>query len=388
MNSKYLKYKNKYHNHMREMHKAQYYYINQFGGHNIDYDTTPKTYTISEANNIFTINLFENFNGSSNIFTPIGLIYSLSLIHIATTDNTDKQMNQVLKYKYNIDEINTLIQIFNNNIMLINTYFIINDSVNKINNKYLEIIKPLVKILIGTEIDLFVYKINKHIENTTDTMIKNVIEVSDVFQGITIVNVCYFKGSWEKKFDINETVKMKFHKAETKLVSMMHQIEYFNYYENSVIQLVELPYDEKNYTMGILLPKKYLEEEGLEYSINNVPIITESAINEFINNMTYTLIDLYLPKFTHHKKIDLVLTLKKMGMIDVFESPINMIGSSVSNFIQSVTIIVDEIGVEPYVNKKKYKSSNIQFVANHAFLYYIRHLTTGMFLFFGDYQGK
>ena len=244
------------------------------------------------------------------------------------------------------------------------------------------------------------------LKKKTNGMIKNLIDNQDINETMffVLVNTVYFKASWENKFDVNNTTKMRFHKTPTNMVNMMHQINYFNYFENNILQALELPYDEKDYVMGIILPKRYLEEDEMNYSANNVPILSLANTNEIINNMQYTRIDLYLPKFTQKKNIELVPILKKMGITDLFNNhaELDIIekarGEFVSKIIHESVVIVDEIGTEAsaatVVLGKETASAPREepkpklFKADHAFIYYIRHIPSGLFLFYGDYQGK
>ena len=396
---KYLKYKHKYLNQKK--------LILIGAAENSDSAESSKdstnTPTITQANNHFTIDLFENFDGASNLFSPLSIIYTLSLVHIAANGNTDRQLTKVIGYKHTIDDLKYLNGLFNNAVMSMCTTTVINRKY-QINNEYLTLISPLSKIIYEDFENgaLISNKINHSIETTTNGMIKNVIQPSIINPSsfLILINTIYFKASWLHKFNVRETTKMKFHKTP-EMVDVMHQINDFNYFENSSIQMIELPYDEKDYVMGIILPKKYLEEENLAYSINNVPIISEPQLNEFINNTQLQKIDLYLPKFTHRKRIELPAILKKMGLTNIFDrrlAELDIISKEiyVSNIIHEAVVIVDEIGTEAaattvVVMEKKLMLTRpvkpILFKADHAFVFYIRYVPSNLILFFGDYQG-
>ena len=238
-------------------------------------------------------------------------------------------------------------------------------------------------------------RVNYYVKEKSDGLIKDIIPDTDIHNNMSIIliNTNYFKGSWKYKFDIDETRLMMFYK--TKNIPMMHQINYFNYYENEKIQIVELPYDENEYVMGIILPIKFMEEDDLEYSLSNVPYFSIGEINEYINNLTPTKVDLYLPKFTHHRKIDLIKILEKMDVIDLFDplkANLNLISKKafVSKMLQETIIIVDELGTEfqNTTNIKINETGSKLFKANHIFVYYVRYLLDNTFLIFGDYQGN
>ena len=411
---KYIKYKHKYLNLKKQNSKYDAFgtfYVGQGGqeeqvilepkfssitlSHKEQVILEPKFSSITDANNNFTIVLFENLDGASNIISPLSITFAISLLHLASIGNTNKQLTNLLGYKYSANELEYIYGLLNNSIIKMTNALIINKN-NKINKEYVDMVSHMVYFINEdvNDSDLVIHKLNRYIEKNTDGMIKDVISDKDItlLTNLSIVNTIYFKASWQHKFNTNDTTRMKFHHTETNMVNMMHQINYFNYYENKTIQMVELPYDENDYAMGIILPRLYLEQTSLDYLINNVPRFTTGEINEFINNMQLKRINLYLPKFVHRKNIDLVTILKKMGVTNIFSmayAKLDAISPNifVSKILHDTVVIVDEMGTEA-INKTIEKEDSILFKANHAFIYYIRHVPTNLFLFYADYQGN
>lgn len=396
---KYLKYKNKYDNLISARSKNY-----QIAGKKINTseNTIPRM-TKVDANNLFAVNMFENLDGASNIFSPFGILFALSLINLAALGNTSDQLTKLLNYNYSTDDLEIFYKIFNNDTIKITNLLLINKKY-QVDKSYSNMIDNMAIIVSGDFDDnstLIVNKTNSYIETRTNGMIKSLVDKEDI-QSSTIfvlINTIYFKAAWEHKFDMNNTTKMKFHK--TNIVDMMHQIDYFTYYENNTIQAIEIPYEENNYVMGIILPKRYLEEDEMNYTVNDAPIISFPEIMEIINNMSYTRLDLYLPKFTQRKNLELIPVLKKMGVTDLFDhrAVLGISGNIfVSKIIHEAVVIVDEIGTEASaatsINVKMMAMSPRDepepklFKADHAFIYYIRHVLSGLFLFYGDYQGS
>lgn len=369
---KYLKYKKKYINlrkQLRDIEKGM-----------------PKQ-TPSDANNIFTINLYENLDGASNIISPLSISIALSLINLIIFGDIN-QLTNILGYKYNVDILEYLYKLFNSDIMKMTNVLIINKMVN-FNKEYWDKIKNITSIFNDdfSNPKSIVHKVNSLIEYETNGIIKNIIQEEIIKYDIKfiLINTVYFKANWKNKFEVEYTSKMRFHKTDDNYVNMMHQINDFNYYENSSVQIIELPYNEKDYVMGIILSRNYLEGDNLNYSINNVPHFSKQEINSFINNLQYTNINLYLPKFTHRKCYDLNIVLEKMGL--------NMMtnGNYASKIIHEVVVIVDEFDMDDTIVTKTFcgtKGKSILFKADHAFIYYIRQLSSNFFLFIGDYQGN
>lgn len=405
---KYLKYKTKYFKLVAERNASIHRKKNQLGGTNQNETESDPPFdnshtSITEANNHFAIDFFENFDGASNIFSPISIIYVLSLIHLAAIGRTDTQLTNLLGHKFSVDDLHGVKKLFDSDSIKMMTEAIINKKY-QINPEYIDMIRPLAKIIYTdfSNGDLIVSKVNKYIEQNTNGMIKNVISPGSIKENDTviIINTIYFKSYWLNKFDPKLTTKMRFHRTREDVVDMMHQKNSFNYYENSSVQLIEMPYVGGNFMMGIVLPKKYLEEENLSYSINNVPIISEPQLTEMINNLGFTDVDLYIPKFTQRKKIEIVPILKKMGITNLFDksnAELDLISPDafVSDIIHEAVVIVDEEGTEAsaatamIMEKSAYIEQKPKlFKADHAFIYYIRDAVSGIILFLGDYQGN
>lgn len=68
-----------------------------------------------------------------------------------------------------------------------------------------------------------------------------------------LVNALYFSGKWVNPFEEYATRKDKFYKSKDDVseVDMMHQTDYFRYYENKKLntKFIELPYQGKKFTL-------------------------------------------------------------------------------------------------------------------------------------------
>ncbi|AGD92155.1 putative serpin-like protein [Megavirus lba] len=392
---KYLKYKNKY-TQLKEKIDMENNFI---GGQNtIEFDDK-----ISDANHTFTINLFNNFDSVSNIFSPLSINYALSLLHLAALEITNLELSNLLKYKYTVDDLQVINDIFNDNTIDMTNLMLINKTQN-INKKYKNMVNNLVKIIQGDfeNPDLVAQKINHYVENKTNGLIKDIISPKNINNDtiMILVNTVYFKSKWKYGFDVNKTFREKFG-SEKKIVDLMNNQNYFNYYENKSFQIIEIPYQNENFVLGIILPKIVPDNDTIDYTINNVPIITAQEVNELINNLSLEKVNIYIPKFTDKKKLNLVPILKKMGLVKIFDTnmcQLDLISNNicVSNIIHEAVIIVDESGttasaatvITGRALARAPKKENIKtFQADHPFVYYIRHLPTNMFLFFGDFQG-
>lgn len=398
-------------------------------GNNNDDDITDYNNNITDSNNSFTIQLFKNLDTAGNIFSPIGIIYLLSLIHLATVGNTDYQLKSLIGHNYTPDELSNigklLQQSISTSIIKMSTMLIINDKY-KINRIYETMIENL-SIIIYEKFDkseLVVNKINEYILHQTDARIKNLLNDIDIDKNcaIVMISTVYFKADWSNGFGVTNTRKMSFHDSPTNMVDMMYQTNDFRYYENKKVQGLEMLCNNGEYVMGFILPKRYLEEDELEYNTNNVPIISDSIINEMINNMEMTRVEIYIPKFTQKKNIELIPILKKMGITELFGSQDREIdilkqlsipnSQIISSIVHEAVVEIDESGdnkldkiaitgfksagstsilgskLVPPQSDSIFSSTHKKFKADHIFIYYVRHIISGLILFYGDYQGS
>ena len=162
-----------------------------------------------------------------------------------------------------------------------------------------------------------------------------------------IVDILYFKGSWEDEFNEYNTKDRMFYgtKGKAKVPTMQSEGR-MDYAETSVYQAVRLPYmcesvNHKEFAMRIYLPKN-------KYGISDV-------LN-FIQDEDYELytereeVKLSLPKFEVANNIDVKNLLRRMGLSCVLETcdiiPQCIKGLQISDIAQQVKIKVDEQGTE------------------------------------------
>ncbi len=173
-------------------------------------------------------------------------------------------------------------------------FFIITTDKKKVDPLFVKLTQDVFTITDKNHTD----EINNVISDESDNKIRTFI--NGINEDAFIGNVIYLNIKWKVGFNNKDTFLSDFYGSGK--IEMMHQINYYNYYENNEIQIVEVPFGNSDNVMGILLPKKNIYGTEMDYSINNVPFIEQNQLNEYINNMRYVKINLFLPKLLLIKK--------------------------------------------------------------------------------------
>ena len=135
---------------------------------------------------------------------------------------------------------------------------------------------------------------------------------------------------------------------EEKKVEMMSQTHEFNYYQDSQIQAVELPFKNDSMSALIILPNKDID---INNYINQKKV-NDDLIQKVIDGMKSTYVKLSLPKFEVGFYSKLKEVLQRLKMVTPFTgaadfSRINGSGGLyIDNVIHKTYLKVDEIGSE------------------------------------------
>jgi serpin B len=246
-------------------------------------------------------------------------------------------------------------------------------------------------------------RINQWVEEQTAGKITNLIsaEALNEFTDLLLVNAVYFKGDWTEQFDETATKEASFPLGLLKKVElqMMHQQADFSYAEVDGIQVVELPYGDRDLSMVVLLPKRVGGLAKLEASLSG------SNVSKWINALSPQLVKVFLPKFRLTQQFALSDILKSMGMTTAFDittadfSGIKDMGACIllplciSEVIHKSFVEVNEKGTEAAaataVQMEMLSMSPHApppppvFRADHPFVFMIRHRESGSILFMG-----
>lgn len=236
--------------------------------------------------------------------------------------------------------------------------------------------------------------INKWVEKKTEEKIKDLIQkgILNTDTRLVLTNAIYFKGNWNKQFDKKATKMSKFtlHNGTKIQTDMMNIKKKFNYAQTETVDILELPYIDKELSMIILLPKDINGISSMERSL------TTENLDKWLGKLTRTKVIVSIPKFKFVWDFGLSGTLQKMGMTDAFSRNADfslMTGNKdlfISNVIHKAFIEVNEEGTEAAAATAVTMAltsispgSIPVFRANHPFIFIIRDNITGSILFLG-----
>uniref|UniRef100_A0A672TRV3 Leukocyte elastase inhibitor n=3 Tax=Strigops habroptila TaxID=2489341 RepID=A0A672TRV3_STRHB len=374
--------------------------------------------SLRAANTTFALDLLrklcENRSGQNLFFSPFSISSALSMVLLGSKGNTEAQIVKVLSLKKAEDAHNGY-QSFLSEINNPNTKYILRTANRLYGEKTFEFLSSFVELSqksyhAGLEQTDFMRawedsrkQINGWVEERTEGKIQNLLAegILDSLTRLVLVNAIYFKGNWAKQFDKERTAEVPFHinKEETRPVQMMCRKDKFNiaYICDLQTKVLELPYVGNELSMIILLPDATQDgSTGLE-SLERE--LTYEKLIDWLNPeaMESTEVKVYLPRFKLEENYYLKPLLSSMGMPDAFDlGKADFSGISAGNELVLSEVVhksfveVNEEGTEAAaatagVMMMRCAMIVEEFIADHPFLFFIRHNKTSTILFCGRF---
>lgn len=370
-----------------------------------------ETDSLTEGNIHFALELYERLSATKgNLFlSPYSISTALAMTYGGARENTAKQIAQVFHFSENHEIVHSAFSILEANLNSIEQKGSIQLNIaNSLwpHNEYpfLKSYLALTKRFYAVEITSVDYvhaveqariMINTWVEKKTHDKIKDIISPNTLsaFTRLVLVNAIYFKGNWRSQFEKKATRKTDFYVSPSESVSvpMMYQEENFGYGVNSLIQILELPYEGYDLSMIILLPQKKDGLREIERSLN------VRSLKRWTNNLRKQKVRVFFPKFKMTNQFGMAPMLESMGMPDAFSSRqadfSGMDGRKgglfIGNVIHKAFIEVDEKGTEAaaatavVMRMTSMPAASPVFRADHPFVFVIRDNTSGSVLFMG-----
>ena len=302
---------------------------------------------------LFQFSLFNKINSkykeNNLVISPLSIYQAISLVTNGANEQTQKELLYLLDNK-DIEEINMINMKILNKIKDKSSIEIANAIMSK--TAPLNTFTEIAKNTFNSEILPLksANQINKWCEKQTHGKINKIIDELDPLTYMLILNAVYFKGEWLHQFKEYMTKKQIFYNMnkEQKNIDTMEITKYFNYFEDTNLQAVELRFIKESTTAIIILPNEKID-------INEFIDILDKDNEYFytiVNNMKDNKVNLRLPKFEINYEKKLKEVLKTMGVNLPFEKNADFSKIRVQNDIYINEIIhktylkVNEQGTE------------------------------------------
>ncbi|GIY24022.1 uncharacterized serpin-like protein TK1782 [Caerostris darwini] len=233
-------------------------------------------------------------------------------------------------------------------------------------------------------------EINSWVSEKTNNMIPKLLDFLDPSTVMVILNAVYFKGSWLKPFDAENTSLQNFNirgeKDNYKKVQTMFMTKRFMFVEEDNYKALQLPYKGGDISMLILLPDNESNLEEFENSL------CPTFLCDLTKNMWEQTVSVALPKFELEYSKSLKESFLSLGLESIFCQTANLEGISetgnllVSNIIHKAVLVVNEVGSEAAAVSEieivPYCMSP-DFYADHPFMFVIYNVNSNLILFMG-----
>jgi serpin B len=360
----------------------------------------------------FAINLFKNVTSQDDTknqaVSPLSIALGLALLESGADGKTRDQIKQalleasasqedVLNVYVNLEE-QLKIQQKNTQLTVANGLF--QDKNLKLKDDFAALIKNCYKsevdqVDFNQQLEQARQKINQFISDKTQQKIPELYKKGDLTTDdrLVLANAIYFKASWKTSFNQRSTKQDTFYRngQDAQSVPFMDQSASLRHVETQDVAAVQLPYDDEDLAMLIVLPKSRDGMRDLEQKLSGKQLM------DIVSKLEEKLVHVQLPKFQVRSHVDLKQMLSKMGLDSLFSQQADLSRMSetplkVDSGVHEAYISVDENGTEgaaatgfavqnramPMIPPQP-----VTFKADHPFMYLVVHKQTGAIVFLG-----
>jgi serpin B len=373
--------------------------------------------TLVEDNNTFALNAYQQLKDDSNLFfSPYSISIALAMTYAGARGSTEQQMAETLHFTLPQDKLHPVFDALDLELSqrgigakgkdgkgfrlnIVNAiwgqkgYTFLQDFLDTLAENY------------GAGLRLLDFEnapepsritINDWVSDQTEGRIKDLIPQGAInaMTRLVLTNAIYFNAAWQNAFNKEDTRDDTFYllDGDETTLPMMHQTERFNYTEGDDYQAVELPYDGRELSMLVLLPKSG-QFAAFEDSLD------AGKVAGIVQNLENRKVVLTMPKFEFTSDFSLKKTLSDMGMPIAFSGDTDFSGMdgkrdlSISDVIHKAFVSVEETGTEaaaatavivgltamPPTQPEQIVTMTI----DRPFIFLIRDIQTGTILFIG-----
>jgi serpin B len=193
-----------------------------------------------------------------------------------------------------------------------------------------------------------VQTINGWVNTKTNGKIPTILNNIPPHAMMYLINAIYYKGMWTYQFNSQYTKNTSFTCTDGSSVSckLMSEEATFAYYADANMQVIDLPYGNRSFSMTIILPNANISIDQF------VAGLTQAQWDAIVGKLDSSKVDLYMPKFTLAYSKSLNDELKALGMEIAFSGAADFSHISqtselyISDVLHKTFVEVDEEGTE------------------------------------------
>ncbi len=367
----------------------------------------------NDSNNRFAFDLYSKINKDSDnvFFSPFSISSAMAMTYEGARGKTAEEIRSVFHFpeiavmrssfkSFNqwINRENKSYRLSNANALWAQKDYPFTDEYASTAREYYD--ANISNVDFKAELEESRLKINSWVESKTNSKIKDLIPQGAVSSDtrLVVTNAIYFKGTWIKQFEKENTrediftydwlppdsgLKRPVHGMKVQMMEMTK--ESFNYSETADFQVLELPYSGGDLSMILVLPKSGKELDWDSYS-DLRKSLREQEVNVFI------------PRFKMETKYFMSKTLSEMGMPAAFSDSADFSGMDgnggliIHDVIHQAFVEVNEEGTEAaaatgvVVGITSVGKEPPVFRADHPFTFIIQERSNGNILFMGRFS--
>ncbi len=366
------------------------------------------------TNNDFSFNLFRAITdlelaGKSVVTSPLSVTYLMGMLNDGAAGTTAEEITRVLGFgngdkaainaycqalikQAPVQDPHVKVQIAN--IVATNLGMELEDDFMQDMQDYYEAEAASLDFSQRSSLDY----LNGWCKEKSNGMIPNIIDQLNADDKLVLMNAIYFKATWQYYFEKENTHNEAFTLANgsTKDIPMMQRKAMLNYGKNATYSAIRLPYSVGFWNMDILLPEQGKTVEDIIKSLN------AGSWSRSLFSQTAK-VDIRLPRFKTESEINLNKVISSLGAPSMFDpeaADLSLISKNDKNLWvgvmkQKAAIDVNEEGAEASAvttaqlvgGTGEIEIKEVDFHADHPFVYIISELTSGAIFFIGSYFG-
>ena len=278
--------------------------------------------TVQEDITDFAVRLFQKSleEQENTLISPLSVMMALAMTANGAKGNTLAQMNET--FGVDISDLNAYLAYYNKALPRENNKFNISNSIWFRDAEFLHVEEDFLKtnyryynadVFKAPFDDTTLEDINSWVEQSTDGLIKDILDEIPEAAVMYLINALIFEAEWEDTYDTTEIRNQNFttesgEKQDAKLMYSMENL----YLENDKMTGFIKYYKNRDYAFVALLPKEGISVKQCVEGLNG------QELRALLENPTKIDVDAAIPQFKIEYDVLLNDVLGEMGMTDAF----------------------------------------------------------------------